>query len=219
MNNQLIDIQGFSKRNVSIFILWLFHISGIIGVSLGYLDWFISKTPLNLIIILVLISINFPIDTKKKIWVTFVFFCTGMLAEWIGVHYGFLFGEYSYGNNLGFKIDDVPILIGINWVILTLSTAAISAYLFQNRIVKIIAGALLMVGLDFFIEVVAPRFDFWSWTSIDAPLRNYLAWFLIAVFLHSIYDKSRIKGDFTFSLHLYLAQLLFFAYFYGFYRL
>lgn len=207
------------KRNVSIFIIWLFQISAIIGITIGFPDWFITKTPLNLVIIFILTIVNFPINTMKKTGITLAFFFVGMLVEWVGVQYGFLFGEYTYGSNLGFKIDGVPILIGVNWVILTLSTAAISARLFQNKIIRIVVGALLMVGLDFFIEVVAPPFDFWTWAADNAPLKNYIAWFLIAIFLHTIYYKSRIKGDFTFSLHLYLAQLLFFAYFYGFYRL
>jgi putative membrane protein len=35
----------------------------------------------------------------------------------LGVHTGILFGNYKYGNALGLKLNDVPILIGINWFI------------------------------------------------------------------------------------------------------
>jgi len=206
-------------RNLSICIVWLFHLSAIIGVSLGYFDWFINKTPLNLIMLGILVVINFPIDTAKKRWITVLFFSTGMVAEWIGVQYGFLFGEYIYGNNLGIRVDGVPLLIGVNWAILALCTAAISSHVFKNMIFKVVFGALLMVFLDFFIEVAAPSLDFWTWTLGEAPLKNYITWFIIALFLHVVYHASKIKGDFTFSLHLYAAQLIFFVYFYGVYRL
>jgi len=34
----------------SILVIWLFVISALIGISLGFEDWFIPKTPLNLLI-------------------------------------------------------------------------------------------------------------------------------------------------------------------------
>ena len=40
-------------------------------------------------------------------------FLVGMLSEIIGVKYGFIFGEYSYGNALGIKFMGVPLIIGI----------------------------------------------------------------------------------------------------------
>jgi uncharacterized membrane protein len=210
-------IGGKSKtESVSIFIIWLFQLSAMIGISIGHQDWFISKTPLNLIILAVLLIINFPIDNRKKMILAFAFFVSSLLIEWIGVHYGFLFGAYTYGKNLGLKIDGVPLLIGINWAILIFSSAAIADKLIKQRFLKIIFGALLMIFLDFFIEVSAPVFDFWTWELGAAPLRNFVGWFIISAVLHFIYHQSKIKGNFTFSCHLYAAQLIFFGYFYGF---
>jgi uncharacterized membrane protein len=203
-------------KSLSIFIIWLFQLSAIIGISLGYQDWFISKTPLNLLIMVTLLTLNFPIDTGKKIAIASIFFAVSILLEWIGVHVAFLFGAYSYGQNLGIKADGVPLLIGINWVVLIFSTAAIADRLVQNNFLKIMLGASLMVFLDFFIETSAPPFDFWTWELGYAPSRNYVAWFVISVALHFIYRQSKIKGDFIFSCHLYAAQLVFFGYFYGF---
>ena len=39
-----------NKTNLAIGIVWLFHISAIIGMLIGYESWFLPKTPLNLII-------------------------------------------------------------------------------------------------------------------------------------------------------------------------
>jgi bisanhydrobacterioruberin hydratase len=96
-------------KSISIFTIWLFQISAIIGISLGYYDWFISKTPLNLIITALLLIIHYPIDSFKKVAFGFFIFTFSLLIEWIGVHFGFLFGSYEYGKNLGIKLDGVPL--------------------------------------------------------------------------------------------------------------
>jgi putative membrane protein len=159
--------------------------------------------------------LNYPLNSTKKWGLAGVFFITGMLEEWIGVHYGFLFGEYYYGENLGLKIDGVPWLIGINWAMLVLITGAIASKISGHFFWKIFWGAMLMVVLGFFMEVSAPVFDFWIWETEGAPVRNYIAWFVIAGMLHFLYQRSKIQGDTLFSFHLYAAQFVFFAYFYG----
>ena len=205
-----------AKLPIAIFIIWLFQVSGTIGISLGHGDWFLSKTPLNLSIFLVAMILLFPISDRKTALVGATFFFAGMLVEWIGVHYHFLFGSYYYGENLGFKIDGVPLLIGVNWMILTLITGCISTYFFDKKIIRIIAASTMMIFLDFFMEVAAPPFDFWIWEEEVAPLRNYIAWFGIALILHTIYQAANIRGNVKLSAHLYLSQLAFFAFFYFF---
>jgi len=207
------------KKNISVYTIWLFHLSAIIGIALGYKEWFITKTPLNLIILSAILFLNFPINSWKKIYVSFFFIFIGMLVEWVGVHNDFLFGSYFYGENLGYKILNVPVLIGINWSILTLSTAAIAQKLFHHTLVKVAAGSGLMVFLDVFLEISAPILDFWYFENDLAPPRNYIAWFVIGLILQFIYHKSKIKGDFVISLHLYLVQLIFFIFLYGYYYL
>jgi uncharacterized membrane protein len=205
-----------SVKSVSIFVIWLFQLSAIIGISLGHYHWFISKTPLNLAITAILVAVNFPIDTNRKFRVVALVVVLSLLIEWVGVHFGFLFGVYQYGENLGPKIDGVPWLIGVNWAVLILTTAAIADRLVKPLYTKMLIGALLMVFIDFFIEVSAPPFNFWMWGLGEAPLRNYVAWFGISGVLHAVYHKTKMRGDFSFSCNVYIAQLLFFVYFYGY---
>lgn len=208
-----------NTKNVSIFLIWLFHLSAVIGISLGFEHWFMSKTPLNLSLIFVLLVWSFPEKDLKLSFGILTFFVGGMLVEWIGVHYGFPFGVYSYGNNLGPKVSGVPWFIGINWAVLTLISGIIASHLSKHKWLRILIGASLMVFLDFFLEFSAPIFDFWAFEAPDVPIENYLAWFGISVIFHFIYQSLKIKGDTTISYHLYAAQLIFFAYFYGFYSL
>ncbi len=206
-------------KAIAPFIIWLFHISAIIGITLGFQEWFISLTPLNLSILMLLTVIYFPIRNKRAISIFLLFIILGFFAEWVGVNYDFLFGVYIYGDNLGPKLGGVPYFIGINWAILTFVTAAISSAFFKKIWLKIVFSSLLMVFLDYFMETSAPIFDFWYFDLGYAPLQNYIAWFLIASLLQFIFHLSKISGAFTFSLHLYVAQLVFFIYFHVFYSL
>ncbi|MEQ8336847.1 MAG: carotenoid biosynthesis protein [Cyclobacteriaceae bacterium] len=206
-----------TRRNGAIFIIWLFHVSAIIGIGLGYFEWFVTKTPINLLLIGILVVLVYPVGTEKSIRIALFIYLMGMAVEWIGVHYEFLFGAYAYGENLGPKIDGVPWLIGVNWMVLILVTAAISNKVFTHWFLRTLFGALLMVFLDLFIEQSAPLLDFWSFSAPSVPFRNYLAWFFISAFLHYIYQRSRLDGDFVLSFHTYLAQLTFFLYLYGIY--
>ncbi|QSE96038.1 carotenoid biosynthesis protein [Fulvivirga lutea] len=199
--------------------VWIVHLAGIIGITLGYQEWFISKTNFNLILLCILSVVYFPVDNLKVLLGLFLMFTIGFFSEWLGVNYGLIFGDYHYGNNLGIKVGGVPLLIGMNWALLTIITGALAQKIFTNKLLRVITATLLMLVLDVFLENSAPIFDFWYWHLGYPPLQNYIGWFAVALILQVIYLKLRIKGDSTFSLHLYAAQLIFFVYFYGFYHL
>lgn len=218
MKKQLSKLLKF-KLHFSIFLLILFHISAIIGVILGYKEWFVSKTWLTLLLSSVLLIWNYPINSAKKWGFAVFFFLIGMLAEWIGVNQGWLFGNYVYGGNMGPKFDGVPYFIGVFWAVLVFVTGSIATKFSRNLLVKMFLGAFLMVFLDFFMEKAAPIFDYWTFKGGVAPLENYLTWFGVALFLHFIFQKFDLKGNFMFSLALYLTQLIFFGYFYLLYSL
>jgi len=160
----------------------------------------------------------YPIFSVKKIGLTILFFLVGFLVEYLGVNYGLLFGEYVYGENLGFKFKGVPLLIGINWAMLVLITGTIANAFNISTFFKIMMGAGLMVLLDFPLEVLAPIFDYWAFSGNRAPIQNYVAWFVIAAFLHGIFQLANLKGNRSFSAHLYTCQLLFFSYFFMYYK-
>ena len=185
MINSLIN-----KNTVSIFAIWLVTISGMIGIYLGHLNWFISKTPMNLILGAALLYWNFPPKNALRSWIVWlIVYLIGMIVELIGVNTGLLFGAYYYGENLGVKVFGVPILIGINWVVLTFLTANIATRFIKNKWLAILCGSILMVVLDFFIEPTAPMFDFWTWESGTAPFRNFVDWFVVSFLLQVIVKK------------------------------
>ena len=104
------------KTNIALFLALLFHVSGAIGMLFTpYKDWFISNTPLNLLLMNTLLLFAQK-EYSKSFWLfAALCFITGMVTEIIGVNTGYLFGDYSYGEVLGTKIYGVPLLIGMNW--------------------------------------------------------------------------------------------------------
>lgn len=199
---------------IAIAIVWLFHISGIIGISLGFQDWFASRTGLNLFIMFLVLVFFFPLDSLKKWGIFFIFGILGIFAEYLGVTFGLFFGEYAYGNNFGPKVFEVPILIGVNWAMLTFICGAIANGLAEHIFLKALLGTFMMLFLDLFMEKVAPIFDFWEFSGGYAPVDNYIAWGIISFIFHLVFHFAKIKGQFKISLHLYLVQLAFFVYFY-----
>ena len=160
-----------NRENISIAIIWLFHLSGILGILYGNSEWFISATPLNLSINFVLLLINCN-DHKWFFPIVALGFLTGMITEILGVQWGWIFGDYQYGEALGVKVLGVPLLIGVNWALLTIITGAIAQQFYQNILMRIIIGVGLMIFLDLLIEPIAPILDFWVFEGGEAPLQN-----------------------------------------------
>ena len=206
----MIQKEVFNKQNISIAIIWLFHISGLIGIIYSNSSWFVKATPLNLALSFLLVLINTEIS-KKTVFLFILCFTVGMIAEIIGVNKGFIFGEYSYGNALGTKVFGVPILIGINWCILVFITGYIADTFSHNFWQKILLGIFLMISLDLVMEPVAPVLDFWTFKSGLASFQNYLGWSLVSFPLHILYQKLSPKISGPFPFHLFILQFLFFT--------
>ena len=199
-----------NKIFISIFIIWLFNISGILGILSSYSSWFLGYTFLNLLIYLVLIIWNLEHFSKQFLIAFSIPFFIGFLTEYLGVNYGLLFGTYSYGDNLGIKFWGVPLMICVNWGLLTIITADLSRVVHKNIIVRSFMGGVLMMILDVIIEVSAPRFDYWEFENNNVPLKNYIAWFIIGTIAHYLYNQICLKTNTKLSIHLLVAITFFF---------
>lgn len=201
------------KINLSIGVLWLFTISGIFGILSQHQDWFLSLTPLNLLFYALILLWNIE-KLNLKTWIALgIPFFIGFIAEALGVNFGLIFGTYTYGDNLGYKIFGVPFMICVNWVILTVITADIAKYFTKNLIFSASIGAILMTVLDLIIEVSAPRFHFWQFEDEKVPIQNYVGWLVTAFVAHLVYQKLNVLSKNIISWHLFAAIVVFFAVF------
>ncbi|HET8828186.1 MAG TPA: carotenoid biosynthesis protein [Pelobium sp.] len=198
---------GLSK----IFII-IFHIVGFVGFSVPHLhDFFISFVPFHLLLMAAILLINQK-EYNKPFWLGLIFVYTfGYLIEVVGVSTGAIFGTYAYGNTLGVKVAQVPLLIGVNWVILVFSIGAVlKKYFKHQRNLKSIIGAVALVFIDFLIEPVAVKFDYWSWANSAIPLQNYVAWFFVCFILLRVYYQLEFRKSNPVALTLLVSQVLFF---------
>ena len=200
----------FSKK-ISIGIIWLFHLSGLVGLLYIDKNLFASLTPLNLFISSTLLFVNQKSLKKKEVIIIFLIFSIGMIAEILGVNYGLIFGKYDYGDNLGLKLLGVPLLIGLNWVILTFICGSISNHFIKNKYLSIVVGIVLMLIIDITLEPIAPILDYWEFSESIAPIQNYIGWAFTSLLTLSIYQFYYYCKEFIFSINLFLAQLLFFV--------
>jgi uncharacterized membrane protein len=210
---QLKQIMTFIKKNIPIFIIVVFHIVGFVGFIINP-SYFKSLSPVNLLLSFGLIVIM----SQQTKWQFYGALCLvavlGFFVEVLGVKTELIFGSYNYGQSLGYKWLSVPLLIGINWSMLLYCTSQFSK--FKNTFVNAFFGAALMVGLDFFIEQNASKFDFWYWKSNIIPIQNYIAWFVIAFLLNLLVQKHLVQKPNLTAKALYVIQLVFFSALYFF---
>lgn len=203
---------SWTKDNIVIIILFILNFIGGLGLSIDSLQpWFLRLTPFNLLLTFVLLiwaNNDFSFNFFK---VLTVLFFMGFFVEILGVYSGILFGEYHYGKTLGVQFFEVPLIIGINWIILAVSSYAVSSYFVSNSIFKIVLASTIMVLLDVMIEPVAIRLDFWHWQAGDIPTQNYLMWFVVALFMNWVLSFNRLKFNVKLGFGLLVSQVLFFT--------
>ncbi|MBK8491186.1 MAG: carotenoid biosynthesis protein [Saprospirales bacterium] len=183
-------------QRVAIGFLALMYVAGVVGIHWRVHPDFILLTPLNLLFSLVVALYFHQNRSSRLTWFLVLSYFLGFSAELFGVQTGILFGEYAYGAVLGPKIWGTPVMIGVNWMLVSYTAgmvvnAVVPEWSWQ---VRAVLGALLLVVLDLFIEPVAMAYDFWQWEGGVVPLRNYVGWFLVALPLQAFF-AYQFKGQ------------------------
>lgn len=200
------------KQAILIGLLIIFYTVGIIGLSLeSYRDEFLSLSFFNLALSFVLLLIGRHIHSMRFYAFILFAFVVGVGVELIGIHTGYLFGDYSYGESLGFKFYDVPVIIGINWGMLAIISASIAKRFQMNRYLQAIVAALFMLFLDVLIEPVAMVSDYWTWEGDVIPLFNFVCWFGVALLLQFVYFGLNLAEKNKVAVALYCIQFVFFV--------
>lgn len=200
-------------------LLIIFFAVGISGTAMELTrDLFISLTPLALIICLAALLAYHRSDASAKDSIVFgAIFLAGFLVETAGVNTGMIFGKYSYGDGLGIKILNTPVLIGINWVVLTYCTAIIAEKLSVPGLLRIPAASALMLLYDMVMEQVAPAMRMWRFED-GIPLQNYLAWVVLAMIFHTVIRIAGLGFSNRMAPFIFVMQGIFFLILYLIFR-
>lgn len=174
-------------------------------------DIFMLSTPYTLVLVAVAIFSHHKEWNLKVISVFAGIFILSFITEIIGVATGRIFGTYAYGQGLGVKIADVPIIIGLNWVFLTYASNSIVSKYTSKNIPIIVGAALLMVLYDILLEKVAPLMDMWLFSKNEPPVSNYAVWFLLALVFNWAIQKFKIDTQNSPARWLFFIQFCFFV--------
>ena len=192
-------------------VLLLFHVTGFMGLAFSKdPSFFLRFMPLTMLLTLGLL-LAFQARRTPAFWsFCVVVMVAGFAVEAVGIRTNMLFGQYSYGSVLGLKWLGVPLLIGVNWLIVTYSAGVLARYLPLPDFVRALVAALLMVGLDICIEPVAVRYGFWHWQYDVIPLLNFKGWFAVSLILQVYFNRVEFSKRNPLVPFVYLVQLLFF---------
>lgn len=194
----------------SVTVVALLHLVGVIGLLSPFEPYFRLLTPFNLIACGLILWINHSENSPGLRWFMGIVFVLGFVVEYLGVTYGWIFGHYSYGATLGPKLAGVPVIIGLNWLLIIYCVSVLTDLLPVPLSLKVVSGATLAVLIDTLIEPVAIRYDFWSWDAGFVPLQNYLGWFMVSLVMISLYHLFKVKAENRLALPYYFIQLFFF---------
>lgn len=221
-------LNRFSKSEIATATAVFFHLIGLVGLLFFDQAFFLAATPINLLLSFALLI--WTQTDKNANFLLFVFLCffIGFGAELIGVQTGALFGNYTYGEVLGFKLKGVPLLIAVNWFVIiyccgigvhTLLMKAINRVAFDTGKIPlrlkawsiIIDGATLAVLFDWLMEPVAVKLGYWTWNEeAGIPWSNYVSWFFVSLLLLTAFHFLRFSKQNKFAVNLLLIQAMFF---------
>lgn len=164
-------------------------------------------TPLNLILCGFLVFLS---ESRSLTALAFVvIFILGFLVELIGIKTGLLFGNYQYTDVLSQRVFGVPIIIGVNWFVIVVSSAALYFNLKLALLLKALLAGLSATLLDFIIEPVAIKYKFWIWENDTVPFYNYFCWFVFSTAFAYLYLRLADKQNRT-AFFLYFMWVAFF---------
>ncbi len=204
-----INMRLITVRNGCIFLM-VFYTVGLLGLAFrSTRDLFTNLVSINILLSSALLFLYHQDRNFKGFLILLTIGLCGFLVEIVGVNTGLLFGNYSYGTNLGFKLAGTPLLIGLNWLVLI--------YCMMNTFDRIkykwyfpFVGSAGMVIFDLVMEPVAVRIGMWEWENGSIPVSNYVTWFLVSLLMFSFLFFLRVDIKNSIARCLLLVQLVFF---------
>lgn len=200
------------------YILPIMYGAGVGLFAIEDLRWLFNlTTPLVLMMLNIYVVLRANTDKKINLYLlTLIIF--GFLVEAIGVSTGLLFGSYDYGNNIGPKLLDVPIIIAFNWAVVVASGIAISNTFLRSLNLGIkylpLLSIVTVVAFDYIMEPATVTLGYWAWEGGIIPITNYVTWGAFTLCATLLYMKMRLnfhsRENFRSASLNFLYQTIFF---------
>ena len=128
----------------------------------------------------------------------------GLAVEALGTATGFPFSDYTYGDRLGPKLLDVPLLIPLAWCMAAYPMLLLARRLATSRALIVLIGAWTITAWDLFLDPQMVGEGHWSFAdpspalpgSPGIPLVNYAGWFATGLLIFWVLDHlPRTSAD------------------------
>lgn len=118
----------------------------------------------------------------------------GWAAEAIGTRTGWPFGEYQYGDVLGFSVLDVPVVVPLAWSMMAYPTYVAASSLTERRWLIPVIGAWSLMAWDVFLDPMMIELGGWSWEQpttdlpflTGIPALNFAGWFAVGLVITAV---------------------------------
>lgn len=212
LNNTFINF--FRTKQITITLLFaVFYSVGVAGMLLPATAYYFQQlTPFALLLSFTVLALSDESENRRKLLLYLLFiYISSFAIEVAGVYTGAIFGTYSYGENLGVKLWETPLIIGANWFFLVYTSAAIFENMKIASALKVVLASSAMLVYDIIMEQVAPKLDMWDWKHPTVPFQNYFTWFLIALIFHIGLRWLKIRIKNKLALTVFVCQFIFFV--------
>ena len=146
---------------------------GTLGLIFPYTQpYFKLASAFNLWVSLILLLLFHQEYNRSFILTAIGIFLAGFFIEVMGVHTGVIFGKYWYGQTLGTKVLDVPLVIGANWLLLIYCSSIIAENIF-NIIKKKIPENYLRNSVGPPTDGRQPRVPLYALIYLPHAIQNY----------------------------------------------
>ncbi len=173
---------------------WAISFIYIAYLFIGQVPFLKGSAYFNTLLVSLLLIIAYPLSSillmgsKKSAYFFIIAVVISYLFELMSLNTGMPFGRYTYANELGVKIGQLPVFIPLLW-------ASIGFYSYR-------AGGkylmpFLMVALDLSFD---PRYSghLWIWISktqyFGDPWLNFLGWFITSAVIIAIFSAVSEKS-------------------------
>lgn len=206
-----------SLRAAQIIIVATYAV-GALALFTPWRPWVLTLTPVHLLISTFLLM-RFQRWNRNALEVGLRLAAVGLfcfLVEVVGVHTGKLFGVYAYLPSLGPQWWDVPLIIGVNWVLLAVLALNAVPDGIDKPIHRAAVASVAMTLIDALIERSAPFMDMWWFVDGKVPLDNAIGWlitgFIAAFVVQPVIPQDGKPGERNpLTVWLWTAQVVFFA--------
>jgi putative membrane protein len=200
------------EKSVRLFFI-IFYTVGFAGIAYSESrEMFIKLIPFSLILSFsAIILFHEQPYSRRTLLIFCIIYILSFITEMAGVNTHKIFGNYYYGEGLGIKLFNTPLIIGINWVLLVYASGSLVENIRISIMLKIILSAAVMTGYDLILEQASGLLKMWHWHDDKIPIQNYAAWFIMGLIFQAIMRTGGINMKNSIATVILIIQALFFV--------